>query len=93
MLAATVEIGSSVWPDIIRPHLHIVIALGVFGLLCVIVPAVHTGYSWVSSKLRHNSATPPLEIIFDPSNPARRHWSEEQLKDEKGGLSSPILGA
>jgi hypothetical protein len=26
----------------------------------------------------------PLEIIFDPSNPARRFWSMESLRNEKG---------
>ena len=36
----------------------------------------------IASSLRSQEA--PLEIIFDPTNPGRRFWSIEPMKDENG---------
>jgi hypothetical protein len=36
MLAAAIQIGSSVWPDKIKPHLYSVIALGIIGTLFIL---------------------------------------------------------
>src|ERR1035438_3829137 len=80
VLTAVIGVGSAVWPEKIRPHPHIVIVLGVFGLLCIIVPMLYTVYRWIWPII-------PLEIIFDPQNPARRFWSMETAHDEAG---SPI---
>ncbi len=85
LIAAIVEIGSSVWPDKIKPHPYIVLAIFVVGILCVVVPLLHTAYCWASSKLRPVQPTSSsLEIIFEPLNPARRFWSLESQKDASG---------
>ena len=42
---------------------------------------------WLFWKTRPNpEENPPIEIIFDRTNPARRFWSFESPKDEKGNI-------
>jgi hypothetical protein len=81
VLASVIGVSSSVWPEAIRPHPRIVIALGVCGLLCIIVPII------IAICQRIFPASSPLEIIFDPSNPSRRFWSMETVSNKAG---SPI---
>lgn len=82
MLAACVQIASSIWPEKIRPHPYLFIALLFFGLVCIIVPITRAIYIWASAKRISSAKQSPLEIIFEPLNPARRFWSIESHVDD-----------
>jgi hypothetical protein len=85
VIAAAIEIGSSVWPDKIKPHPYMFVSFLVFGLLCVIVPLAHTIYVWAFSRFRPIlPVASSLEIIFEPLNPARRFWSLIGYLDDLG---------
>jgi hypothetical protein len=57
-------------------------ALLFFGLVCVVVPPAHRIYIWSSTKRISAAKQSPLEIIFEPLNPARRFWSRESHFDD-----------
>jgi hypothetical protein len=82
MLAAAIQIGSSVWPDKIKPHLYSVIALGIIGTLFILAGIGRAIWHWIASRTKTSSTTSPLEIIFEPLNPARRFWSLESHIDD-----------
>ena len=75
VLAASVQIGSSTWPDKIRPHPYVFIAFIGVGLLCVTIPAIRAVWTFISNRINPSIDKSPLEIIFEPLNPARRFWS------------------
>jgi hypothetical protein len=82
VLAACGQIGSSVWPEEFKPHPHALVALLVFGILCIAVPVAGTGWARLSAKRTSQVDLSPLEIIFEPLNPARRVWSLESHVDD-----------
>jgi hypothetical protein len=82
MLAAAIQIGSSVWPDQIKPHPYAVITLGIIGALFVLAGIGRAIWLWIDSRAKTSSITSPLEIIFEPLNPARRFWSLESHLDD-----------
>jgi hypothetical protein len=43
-------------------------------------------FKWPSKKPKEipSNQTSPLEIIFDPTNPSKKFWSIEQMRDENG---------
>lgn len=82
VLAACVEIGSSVWPEEFKPHPHVFIGLSAFAVLCIAVPVAGAGMSLYSAKRKPRVVQSPLEIIFEPLNPARRFWSLESHVDD-----------
>ncbi|MGI8569310.1 MAG: hypothetical protein ACR2KT_09720 [Methylocella sp.] len=62
------------------------IALGFFAL------AGHGANVWESRQAkRQKKADGPLEIIFDPNNPARRFWSMESPRDENGNQKPGVF--
>jgi acyl carrier protein len=79
-----------VWPEEFKPHPYILIVCGVFGVICLIVPLIHTAWVWIESRWNFSTPESPLEIIFDAQNPASRHWSVEQVRDENGNPNSPF---
>jgi hypothetical protein len=82
VLALSLGLGSSGWPEIVRPHSHIVVSLIVFGTICLIFPVLHSLYRWALLTLFPQQPTSPLEIIFEPLNPGRRFWSLESHSDD-----------
>lgn len=74
MLAAAIQLGSSVWPDKIKHHPDVVVALGIIGALFIIAGTVQAIRGWINSRAKTASNVSPLEIIFEPLNPARRFW-------------------
>jgi hypothetical protein len=84
VLAAVIGVGSSVWPEKIRPHPYIVIAFGIFGLLCIIVPILHTVYRRIVSTAEVEG--PAFEIIFDATNTGRQFWSLKSAGPSSSGL-------
>lgn len=82
VLAVSVQIGSSVWPEEFKPHPHVFVALLLVGLLFVVVPTASDGWKWLSARLKPHEELSPLEIIFEPLNPARRFWSLESHVDD-----------
>lgn len=75
MLALGLGLASSGWPERVRPHPYWVASLIVLGILLVIVPTFHSSIQWMRSRLlKVEVLAPPLEIIFEPLNPARRFW-------------------
>lgn len=82
VLATCVQIGSSVWPQEFKPHPHAFVALLVFGFICIAVPVAGAGMAWYSAQREPRVEQSPLEIIFEPLNPARRFWSLESHVDD-----------
>ena len=92
ILAASVQIVSSVWPESIKPHPLIVVELFAFGLLCILIPVASIAYIRLTQliKSEQNSPSPsPLEIIFEPLNPARKFWSLETKLDFYKRVTGP----
>lgn len=82
VLAGCVQIGSSVWPEEFKPHPYMFVALLCLGCLCIVVPLINSSRSWLSAKRNPHAEQSPLEIIFEPLNPARRFWSLESHLDD-----------
>jgi hypothetical protein len=90
MIAATVQVVSSVWPESIKPHPLIVAAFFAIAVLCILIPVVRVIYLWASRSIRTNEIPPsPLEIIFEPLNPARKFWSLEAKQDFYKRVTGP----
>jgi hypothetical protein len=75
LIAAAVQIGSSVWPDKIKPHPYLFFGLFLVGVGFVVVPATHALWSFFLRRIRPEEPITSHEIIFEPMNPARRFWS------------------
>jgi len=84
ILAAAVQIGSSTWPDKIKPHPYVFIAFCLIGVLFIIIPSSKALWSFVLNRANVKKPNTALEIIFEPLNPARRFWSLESYKDSSG---------
>jgi hypothetical protein len=73
---------------------HISLRSWIIGtLVMVIIYIIEASYRQVSklyAQLNVLDPISPLEIIFDPNNPARRFWSVEQLKNENGEPLPPF---
>jgi uncharacterized membrane protein len=82
MLAAAIQIGSSVWPDEIKPHPYAVIVLGIAGTLFISAGVGRAIWIWIISRVKATHIISPLEIIFEPLNPARKLWSLESHVDD-----------
>lgn len=92
IIAATVQVVSSVWPERIKPHPLMVAAFFAIGVLCVIIPVARVVYSWAiqfnkTDEIRPTSS--PLDIIFEPLNPARKFWSLEAKQDFYKRVTGP----
>ena len=82
VLAACVQVGSSGWPEKIRPHPYIFLSFVCFGVVCLAGPMAFEAYRWAWRRLHPQPEESPLEIIFEPLNPARRFWSRESHVDD-----------
>jgi len=92
MIAATVQVVSSVWPEIIKPHPLIAATIFAIGVLCIMIPVARFIYFWVT-RFNKTDEIPislsPLEIIFEPLNPARKFWSLEVKQDFYKRVTGP----
>jgi len=71
----------------IIPHLSVWWLVGALVVLCTWIFEASFRITerlseTIASSLRSHES--PLEIIFDPTNPGRRFWSTEPMKDENG---------
>jgi hypothetical protein len=89
LIAAAVQIGSSVWPEKIKPHPYLFVGLFLVGLAFVVVPTARALWSFVSHHRHPEEPVAALEIIFEPMNPARRFWSLESHTDAIGRRYPP----
>jgi hypothetical protein len=82
IIAAIVQVVSAVWPESIKPHPWLVTAFFVIAIFCILFPVVRAVYSWATRFNRvEEIPSSPLEIIFEPLNPARKFWSLEAKQD------------
>jgi len=63
VVAAVIGVGSSVWPEYIRPHPYVVVLFGVIGLRFLLVP---TAYKVAAHVLHGNVAAPTLNVLVAP---------------------------
>ena len=63
LVAAVIGVGSSVWPEYIRPHPYVVAFFGVIGLLFLLVPFV---YKATAHALHGNVVAPSLNVLAAP---------------------------
>lgn len=82
MLTALGEIFSKV----MRAHPIYPWIMGVVAALMIIIPIGHTLSLWATQKRASVNSESPLEIIFEPLNPARRFWSLESSYDDYNRL-------
>jgi hypothetical protein len=79
----------SYWPDKFKLHPYWLALAFAVGFLMMIIPAAHSIYRWLCPGASPEEPLSPLEIIFEPLNPARRFWSLEAKRDFYGRVDGP----
>lgn len=64
---------AQIYSEYMRKHPAYAWVAGIIATLMILIPLAHTALLWFRRK-EGVSALSPLEIIFEPLNPARRFW-------------------
>lgn len=70
-----------IFSDHVKHHPHWALAFGVFAFMMIVLPIADSAVKLLRGHSSPKNDT-PLEIIFEPLNPARRFWSMESHFDD-----------
>ncbi len=73
---------AQIFSEYMREHWYYACAAGIVAILMIVIPLIHTFIVWLKRRNAASKVESPLEIIFEPLNPAQRFWSLESHVDD-----------
>jgi hypothetical protein len=75
---------AQIFSEYMREHEYYACIAAIIAIIMIVIPLSHTFFVWLKRRVNAPEIGSPLEIIFEPFNPARRFWSLIGYLDDAG---------